>query len=531
MLTERLCGATFLRCDASIRLRDKAFAVHVDRMHQAWARVRIGCVAGAVFLVAAAGCKGDVSSGEMPPPAPVVKPVTPIGADKGALRRRDGKQVLLRGVNARVAGVFDVSFDDGRAPLEAIPDFTIDDARLARALGFDVLRLPVNWSALEPMRGGYRAAYLDRIAQVVDACRAAGIWVLLDMHQDAYSKEIGEDGAPLWAIQPPPDQLLGGPLTDLGERRTSTQVLRAFKGFFEEDRNSLQSVFADAAAHVLARFDGDEQVIGLEIYNEPLTTQAALDAFHVKVAGRLRAVSKKIVAFEPNSIRNFVDSAPIAVAPFPVENALYAPHVYTLAFGDPKNELASLTPERLARSVENARDEAAAWGTPLLIGELGIAPDATNWDRWIQYEYEAQDAVLASSTFWVWKEESQGSWGLFDKTNGAWTLRTAYAQAVSRAYVQAAGGDLVSMKVATNGGKPRVSLSIAYEVRRRDGVDPIDEVYVPELFAGGAFALCCDGKCTSGALVPPRDPATGIVRVSCGTTGSHTIELKPAGGP
>ena len=62
--------------------------------------------------------------------------------------------------------------------------------------------------------------FLDNLTRVVTSCRSHGIYVLLDLHQDAWSKEIGEDGAPLWAISPAPEMLLSGPLTDLGTRNT-----------------------------------------------------------------------------------------------------------------------------------------------------------------------------------------------------------------------------------------------------------------------------------------------------------------------
>jgi len=108
------------------------------------------------------------------------------------------REVTLRGVNARARGVFDVTFGDGRLPLEPIPVFDDGDAATMARFGLNLLRLPISWSAFEPVRGRFDAAYLDRIAAVVALCRAHGIVVLLDFHQDAFSKEIGEDGAPRW---------------------------------------------------------------------------------------------------------------------------------------------------------------------------------------------------------------------------------------------------------------------------------------------------------------------------------------------
>lgn len=83
-------------------------------------------------------------------------------------------------------------------------------------LGLDFLRLPINWSAIEPTQSTYDEAYLDRVDAAVQCAARANVYVMIDLHEDAYSKEIGEDGAPLWAIQPPPAMLLQGPLTDLG---------------------------------------------------------------------------------------------------------------------------------------------------------------------------------------------------------------------------------------------------------------------------------------------------------------------------
>lgn len=160
--------------------------------------------------------------------------------DGRRLRVRDGRlvdshrrEVTLRGVNARADGIFDVTFDDGRLPLEPIPNFDDGDAARMEGFGFNLLRLPLSWSALEPEPGRFDDAYLDRVAAVVDVCRAHGVLVLLDLHQDAFSKEIGEDGAPRWVLDlllgPNNYPYLGGPLTDLDARRFAPATLEAFR--------------------------------------------------------------------------------------------------------------------------------------------------------------------------------------------------------------------------------------------------------------------------------------------------------------
>src|SRR5881296_3459614 len=131
------------------------------------------------------------------------------------------------------------------------------DPRLRRrrrghhGVGFNLLRLPISWSALEPARGRFDAAYLDRIAGVLALCRSHGILVLLDFHQDAFSKEIGEDGAPRWVL----DLLLGagnypylgGPLDDLQARRFAPATLEAFRQFFRNTAGAQDELAAAAA--------------------------------------------------------------------------------------------------------------------------------------------------------------------------------------------------------------------------------------------------------------------------------------------
>src|SRR5688572_21021045 len=146
-----------------------------------------------LVLVTIAACSEPVE----PPPE---DPRDAWTAQEGVLVDDRGRQRVLRGLNARVEGIFDVTFDDGRTAVETIPPFGEEDCRfIAEELGMNHLRLPVNWSAIEPVRGSYETEYVDRILALAEACHAHGVATLVDLHQDAYSKHIGEDGAPLWA--------------------------------------------------------------------------------------------------------------------------------------------------------------------------------------------------------------------------------------------------------------------------------------------------------------------------------------------
>ena len=278
-----------------------------------------------------------------------------------------GRELSLRGVNARIEGLFDVTFDDGRVALEPIPAFSMDDAQAMVRYGFNVLRLPINWSGLEPHEGEFSETYFDKLDEVVNLARDAGLYVLLDFHQDAWSKEIGEDGAPLWAIVPPPEKLLEGPLDDLPERRVSEQVLNAFEGFFE-NREGIQDRFLPVWKRVIERYADRPEVIGFQPMNEPLVShfdlsQGLLHDFYKKLVPPMRELdARHALWMEPGVIRNYLNSAPLLDEPFPDSNIVYCPHIY------PSGVTASTYEQWKAWLVENysnMQEEANSWGGAL----------------------------------------------------------------------------------------------------------------------------------------------------------------------
>ncbi len=436
----------------------------------------------------------------------------PLYADGPHLRDDRGRIALLRGVNARVEGVFDVTFDDGRVPLEDIPPLTAADCARMRALGLDVLRLPINWSGIEPERDVYDEAYLQAVDAAIDCAGDAGVLVLVDLHQDAYSKEIGEDGAPLWAIQPPPDMLLEGPLDDLEARRGSAQVARAFETFFAiGDPSGLQAEFRDMLAMVAARWAEHPAVIGFELYNEPVIGQPEVDAFSFEAAAAVRAAApRKLVFFEPTAVRNLFDFVPEADAPFPVSGAVYAPHIYTYVFGANQTPIEQLEPEDLEPSMRNARAEADAWETPLFIGEFGIGPDTVNSDLWMNVQAELHDKYLAGDAFWVWKESSQASWGVHDWDGTTWTERPQVVAWLSRVSARRIAGEVIENRW------DRTTRALRLEVEGAGDVP--HEVYVPE-DAAATFVARCDGE----TLAAARDAATGLISVVC----DGVLEVEP----
>ncbi|KAI9332163.1 glycoside hydrolase superfamily [Zopfochytrium polystomum] len=80
--------------------------------------------------------------------------------------------------------------------------FNQDDIDILASHGVTAIRLGVMWPGVEPVRGQYNNTYLDVMKTIVQRCQDAGIYVLLDFHQDGLSEKFCGEGVPLWAAQP-----------------------------------------------------------------------------------------------------------------------------------------------------------------------------------------------------------------------------------------------------------------------------------------------------------------------------------------
>jgi endoglycosylceramidase len=439
-----------------------------------------------------------------------------VDAAARVFRDGTGRQLLFRGYNAKINGIFDATFDDGRAPNEVFPDFDEASAQKFEELGFDVMRLPIDWSALEPHPGQYSDAFFSKVDAVLDMAHRHHFYVVLDMHQDAYSKEIGEDGAPLWAIVPPPAKLLSGPSDD--SRRTSPEVLNAGFDFFANaqatDGRPLQQAFITAVTTMARRYTFDPAVLGFEAFNEPVVFhQAELDTFHARFADALHAIDKDApVLFEPIATRNQFDKAYVPPAPFSHGPGVYAVHIYTGWFSSVTGWQSD--PSVLAPSMQNAVAEAQAWGTPLFVTELGCDQSTVNGADWILDELDLEDAMLASSTVWTWEP---GSWGIrHDDDQGHVVYWPKTIAAVSRPYPRAVAGDLLAIE------RPAPDRMIVRFRTNPAVTSATHEVSAsPDYFSD--YAILCDGN-------PASDVAKALGRATftcgAGVPGEHTFEIR-----
>jgi endoglycosylceramidase len=480
------------------------------------------------------------------PGASAALPALHVGAPSGPaglaqIVDADGRTVLLRGVN--VNGLEDMrrpdlqrsypidpaAYENGACPADdpsvlgvalCRPDF----AQL-RAMGYDVIRLPLSWSELEPQPGQISATYVDRIAQVVGWARAQGIYVLLDMHQDGWSKYLGpgaapcppptspatsQDGAPLWASAHVAPMCAPEGISEL-----APGVAEAFQRFYANaaapDGAGLQDHFAAAVTALARRFAGDPTVAGYELLNEPhpgmVAVPGAMDAaelfpFYAKVVAAVTAAVPgfdQLFFVEPNAERNVTDQGPVLTpwaAYSSYRNVVFAPHVYTGVFTADAEAGQHVFPSD-GGYVSAIRD-AKVLGLPLWIGEFGGNPGSD--DTILAGHYAQQDADALGGALWVWREH--GSWGVFATPHGDVPTPTRLKYS-SRAYPLFTAGTLDSLAYDPADGAFRMtatSAAVAPSRSRR-----ATRIFVPAAASGAVAA--------SGARIRVRDLAGGAREV------------------
>jgi endoglycosylceramidase len=201
--------------------------------------------------------------------------------------------------------------------------FGRDDARFLARHGFTTVRLGLVWKAVEPQPGEYDDAYLARIRRTTTILARAGIWTLLDFHQDLYNERFQGEGAPDWAVQD--DSLPAEPQTGFPYNYFGMAALnRSFDHFWANDPGpggvGLQDRYAAAWAHVAMYFRATPRILGVDLFNEPWpgtgweqcanpagcpVFDATLQSFSQKAIDAIRAVDRRTAVFyEPHVLFN-----------------------------------------------------------------------------------------------------------------------------------------------------------------------------------------------------------------------------------
>lgn len=477
-----------------------------------------------------------------------------------------GRLVLLHGAipasllefgTSHINTIDPAEYAGGRCPATVpgsrYPPLCQEDLAAMARLGFNSIRLPLSWSVLEPERGHFNARYVDRIAQIVDWSREWHMYVIIDMHQNAFSHYVGGAGDPSVHL----DAYSGAPqwatITDgipshayNGKRELNAAVLEATSNFWY-DRAGIQDEYIAAIAFIAKRFRDDPVVAGYGVYNEPWIgwnlppgfEDLLLFPFYRRVIDAITGAHDGVPCWSgfflpaPCGYRDvgvddarhlfFLDTGLLReVTDFPTHlglpvssypNVVLALHAYTHIY-----TLDTLTPLKdypwggYDQSYAAAEREAKAMEAALFISEFGNGPDQDA--TLLPSQLLEQERHRAGFAFWTWKEIGSGSWGMFDMSG---CLRASRERSLARVFPRASADATLTFHYDASDGL------FTMHARGKAG-DPSTVVYIPPEVTG---AVTVDGR-ASGTV---SEGADGSRQVLASPTASGDFGISVAAAP
>ena len=187
----------------------------------------------------------------------------PVGVRDGQFIGPDGKPVILRGLNVAQAA---------KVPPYLPPQTQADFAKMPQ-WGCNCIRYLIAWAGIEPQPGKYDDEYLAAVRRRLDWAQAAGLYVVLDMHQDVYGVKYGFCGAPAWACLDGGAPFERNPGEHWAANYLKPAVLAAFDSFWQDapgpEGVGVQTRFVRAWRHVVEKLGDHPAVIGYDLLNEP----------------------------------------------------------------------------------------------------------------------------------------------------------------------------------------------------------------------------------------------------------------------
>jgi len=489
-----------------------------------------------LMLVSFGGCVSDDGPSVTSDPASggSLSRLTAVRGSAPGLIDSLGRQVLLRGVNFNHLG----DYFQADPTLPTVAELGEDDWRDLAALGANVVRLVTTWSAWEPERDQFDEDYLARVRAAVDQANAHGMYAVIDMHQDAWSKfvftpaeeacpegtrhQIGWDGAPAWATFTD-----GEPTCTPGRREESPAVRRAWDSFYE-NRDGIRDELAELWGRIASEFADHPGVAGYDLINEPgnatrfRTTRQGLTAFYRSAIEEIRKAEAKAKSSGHTIFFEFsVTGIPAEFDLSDDPNLVFAPHNYGESIGPNFPGLLDLlfvVYDLLAK----------LYKTTVWVGEYGKFSSHEENEIWMARYAALEDRFLnTGSTWWQWEQEC----GDPHDVRGAYPPSPEWVEqqretcgdarfrpttCVRRAYPRAAPGRLESLAAEACDGNLLMTGSTS--------VPSTADLWIP---SGSENEPLVTGD---GILGVAARRVEGGWRLDVGVNGDYRIEVVPADG-
>ena len=224
------------------------------------------------------------------------------------VRLPDGRYAIFHGVNVVVKLP---PFIPDTENFDPYVSFTDEDIKILKRLGMNLVRLGVIWESIEFSEGQYNSTHLEKMSDIVKKLELNGITVIIDAHQDMFSRLFCGEGAPKFYTEkltystdcntnllsrlfgllnvciplsknnwrynqdgfPEIDDCVAGSFIDYHK---CPELMSIYDSFFK-NQNGVLDAFAGFWKFVAAKFKGRTNVLGYDIWNEPWATNLWTD--------------------------------------------------------------------------------------------------------------------------------------------------------------------------------------------------------------------------------------------------------------
>lgn len=373
-------------------------------------------------------------------------------------------------------------------PADGINGVTFDNMyQVLRDWGYNVIRLPISWNDLEPVAPVWNAglgryahtfntAYVNDLKSIVTKASAAGLSVILDMHQDFWSPALHHitnwDGSQGYCEGAGMPRWLDPSIDAKATTTQNTDFFNAMNWFYRNvpdptstlTRTSPWGLFYSAwdwisyTFSARSGFPAASAVVGADILNEPYISyvggnppagQTVLQAAGARLRTFYDALAPAVANWNPNWLLIFEDSTggyysanpqlrespTMTGRPTVGRNWVYSTHIYNFGYGTFSDGVARH--DDYGITVANADlANARAWKVPLYIGEF------TNFTKGVDATTLTDADMAQTKSYLSWAKTNGVSWTF-------WSYVSTYRPMVVINYVNNQAIEVVRAALST----------------------------------------------------------------------------------
>ena len=227
---------------------------------------------------------------------------------KSFVRLDDGRYTIFHGVNVVIKLA---PYIPDTETFDPYFSFTDEDIKILKRLGINLVRLGIVWESIEYAEGEYNSTHLEKMSTIVSKLEENGISVIVDAHQDMFSRLFCGEGAPKFYVDkltyssdcktniisqifglftaciplskhkwkyeknglPRLEDCVAGSFIDYHK---APELMTVYDSFFKNENGVLDS-FVNFWKFVAKKFKGRKNVLGYDLWNEPWASNLWID--------------------------------------------------------------------------------------------------------------------------------------------------------------------------------------------------------------------------------------------------------------